>query len=39
MKLQRTREGKRFVKANYDKMEVLDMLEMSKYVTAIDKKR
>ena len=39
MKLQRAKEGKRFIKANYDKMEVLDMLEMAKYVISIDRKR
>jgi hypothetical protein len=32
MKSQRLKEGKRFIKNNYDKMEALDLLEAAKYI-------
>lgn len=39
MKSQRTREGKRFIKSNYEKMEALDLMEMAKYIENIEVKR
>ena len=32
MKKNMLKEGKRFIKQNYDKMNVLDMLETCKYI-------
>jgi hypothetical protein len=32
MKSQRAKEGKRFIKGNYDKIEAIDMLEAAKYI-------
>ena len=39
MKSQRTREGKRFIKNNYEKMEALDLMEMAKYIENIEVKK
>jgi hypothetical protein len=39
MKTQRVREGKRFIKANFDKMDALDIMEAAKYITGVEIKR
>lgn len=39
MKTQRVREGKRFIKNNYDRMEALDIMEAAKYINNAELKR
>jgi len=39
MKTQRVREGKRYIKSNYEKMEALDILEVAKYITDLEVKK
>jgi hypothetical protein len=39
LKKDRLREAKRYLKSNYDKCEVLDMLEVAKYITSVEKRK
>jgi hypothetical protein len=38
MKSQRLKEGKRFIRNNYGKMEALDLLEAAKYINNFEQK-
>jgi hypothetical protein len=38
-KTDRLREGKKYLRNNSDKIEVLDMLEVAKYISNMDKRR
>lgn len=39
MRSERAREGKRFIRLHHEKMEVLDMLEMAKYLRNYHSRR
>jgi hypothetical protein len=39
MKTQHIREGMRFIKNNYDKLQALDLLEIAKYINTVNTKR